>query len=85
VPVTPVHSLVAIARNGWSRSIGTPGPNQSESVVAISRYAHVRRRLQIFSKGVEEKRELDSLGHYVWLTEFIERLTDVIRKMGREK
>ena len=22
-PVTPVHSLVAIARNGWSRSIGT--------------------------------------------------------------
>ena len=45
----------------------------------------VRRRLQIFSKGVEEKRELDSLGHYVWLTEFIERLTDVIRKMGREK
>ena len=38
--VTPVHSLVAIARNGWSRSIGTPGRNQLESVVAISRYAH---------------------------------------------
>ena len=37
--VTPVHSLVAIARNGWSRSIGTTGRNQSESVVAISRYA----------------------------------------------
>ena len=30
-PVTPVHRLVAIARNGWSRSIGTPGRNQSES------------------------------------------------------
>ena len=28
VPVTPVHSLVAIARNGWSRSIGTTGRNQ---------------------------------------------------------
>ena len=40
MPVTPVHSLVAIARNGWSRSIGTPGRNQSETVVAISRCAH---------------------------------------------
>ena len=30
VLVTPVHSLAAIARNGWSRSIGTPGRNQSE-------------------------------------------------------
>ena len=39
--VTPVHSLVAIARNGWSRSIGTPGRNQLELVVAISRYAQV--------------------------------------------
>ena len=29
-PVTPVHRLVAIARNGWSRSIGTAGRNQSE-------------------------------------------------------
>ena len=28
--VTPVHRLVAIARNGWSRSIGTAGRNQSE-------------------------------------------------------
>src|SRR5260370_18012279 len=28
VSVTPVHSLVAIARNGWSRSIGTNGRNQ---------------------------------------------------------
>ena len=37
--VTPVHSLVAIGRNGWSRSIGTPGRNQLELVVAISRYA----------------------------------------------
>jgi hypothetical protein len=32
-------AVVAIARNGWSRSTGTPGRNQSESVVAISRYA----------------------------------------------
>ena len=38
-PVTPVHSLVAIARNGRSRSIGTLGRNQLESVVAISRCA----------------------------------------------
>jgi hypothetical protein len=29
-----------IARNEWSRSIGTPGRNQLGSVVAISRYAH---------------------------------------------
>jgi hypothetical protein len=34
-----VHSLVAINRNRWSRSIGIGGRNQSESVVAISRYA----------------------------------------------
>ena len=39
--VTPVHSLVAIARNGWSRSIGIGGRNQSESVVAISRCAQI--------------------------------------------
>ena len=36
----PVHRLVAIARNGWSRSIGTPGRNQSEQLVAITRCAH---------------------------------------------
>src|SRR5665811_1802549 len=40
VPVTSVHSLVAIARNGWSRSIGKPGRNQLEQVVAITRCAH---------------------------------------------
>src|SRR5450631_3116603 len=39
VPVTSVHSLVAIARKGWSRSIGTPGRNQLEQVVAITRCA----------------------------------------------
>src|ERR1019366_1652814 len=39
VLITPVHSLVAIARNGWSRSIGTTGHNQSEQVVAITRCA----------------------------------------------
>ena len=39
VPVTSVHSLVAIARNGWSRSIGTFGRNQLEQVVAITRCA----------------------------------------------
>ena len=37
----PVHSLVAIARNGWSRSIGTTGRNQSEQVVAITRCAQI--------------------------------------------
>jgi hypothetical protein len=39
VPVTPVHSPVAIDRNRWSRSIGAPGRHQWESVVAITRYA----------------------------------------------
>ena len=38
-PVIPVHSLVAINRNRWSRSIGIGGRNQSEPVVAISRCA----------------------------------------------
>ena len=37
---TPVHSLVAIAWNRWSRSIGTTGRNQSEQLVAITWYAH---------------------------------------------
>ena len=31
--------LVAIARNGWSSSIGTAGRHQSEQVVAITRCA----------------------------------------------
>ena len=38
-PVTPVHRLVAIPRNRWSRSIGTHGRNQSERLVAIIRCA----------------------------------------------
>ena len=37
----PVHRLVAIPRNRWSRSIGTPGRDQSEWLVAITRCAHV--------------------------------------------
>src|SRR5471030_1592900 len=44
VPVTSVHTLVAIARNGWSRSIGTPGRNQLEQVVAITRCAQLAKR-----------------------------------------
>ncbi len=36
----PVHRLVAIPRNRWSRSIGTPGRDQSEWLVAITRCAH---------------------------------------------
>ena len=39
----PLHRLVAIARNRWSRSIGTPGRNQSEQLVAISRCAQPGR------------------------------------------
>jgi hypothetical protein len=35
--VTPAHSLVAIPRNRWSRSVGTSGRNRSVRVVAISR------------------------------------------------
>ena len=45
-PVTPVHSLVAIARNGWSRSIGMPGRNQSEQLVAITRCAQTAALLE---------------------------------------
>ena len=37
---SPLHSLVGMARNGWSRSIGTTGRHQSEQVVAITRCAH---------------------------------------------
>ena len=35
----PRPQLVAIAWNGWSRSIGTGGRNQSEQLVAITRCA----------------------------------------------
>ena len=47
--ITPVHSLVAIARNRWSQSIGTTGRNQSEHVVAITRCAHLT---EFADKGV---------------------------------
>jgi hypothetical protein len=36
----PSTALVAIARNRWSRCVGTGGRDQSESVVAIARCAH---------------------------------------------
>jgi len=36
----PHPQVVAIARNGWSRSIGMSGRDQSESLVAIIRCAH---------------------------------------------
>lgn len=36
----PVHRVVAITRNRWSRSIGITGRNQSERLVAITRCAH---------------------------------------------
>ena len=51
VPVTSVHSLVAIARNGWSRSIGTSGRNQLEQVVAITRCAQAR--VDLSEKGAD--------------------------------
>ena len=35
----PIHRVVAITRNRWSRSIGMTGRNQSERLVAIIRYA----------------------------------------------
>ena len=54
VPVTSVHSLVAIARNGWSRSIGTPGRYQLEQVVAITRYAQQgNREYRITATGLK--------------------------------
>ena len=54
--VTSVHSLVAIARKGWSRSIGTPGRNQLEQVVAITRCAHtgIFYGEQTFTKTIEQ-------------------------------
>jgi hypothetical protein len=57
-PVTPLHRLVAITRNRWSRSIGMPGRNQAESVVAITRCAHGRagvRPVQAGGCGVAAK------------------------------
>ena len=42
----PIHRVVAITRNRWSRSIGMTGRNQSERLVAIIRYAHIKRRLR---------------------------------------
>ena len=39
MPVTSVHSPVAMARNGWSPSVGTTGRHRSEQVVAITRCA----------------------------------------------
>ena len=35
----PHPQVVAIARNGWSRSVGTGGRDQSKSLVAFSRCA----------------------------------------------
>ena len=35
----PSERVVAFNRNEWSRSIGTPGRNQSELLVAITRCA----------------------------------------------
>jgi len=47
----PVHSLVAIARNGWSQSIGTTGRDQSEQVVAITRCAQgEEKHLRLFGQ-----------------------------------
>ena len=43
------HVRPQLGRNrpeGWSRSIGTPGRNQLEQVVAITRCAHARPPLQ---------------------------------------
>jgi hypothetical protein len=39
----PRPQVVSIARNGRSRSIGMSGRDQSESLVAIIRYAQYRR------------------------------------------
>ena len=55
-PVTSVHRLVAIARNGWSRSIGTAGRDQSEQVVSINRNRWSR------SSGARSDLGLDRLG-----------------------
>jgi hypothetical protein len=46
----PVHSLIAIARNGWSRSIGTTGRNQSEQVVAITRCAQPHQQKEAIAR-----------------------------------
>ena len=63
-PVTPAHSLVAIDRNRWSRSIGIGGRDQSEQVVAISRNAqHGKGRLVPSVSSPEFPRYLQWL-HY---------------------
>lgn len=50
----PIHRVVAITRNRWSRSIGMTGRNQSERLVAIIRYAHTLS--QRFSPGCIDPR-----------------------------
>ena len=50
----PRPQLVAIAWNGWSRSIGTGGRNQSEQLVAITRCAQpdLMRSIRLFGEKV---------------------------------
>ena len=66
--VTPVHSLVAIARNGWSRLIGMPGRNQLESVWAMQ----IARRRGMKKAIVALARRLTVIMHRIWVdgTEF---------------
>ena len=48
----PVHRLVAIPRNRWSRSIGTPGRDQSEWLVAITRCAQGKAKTSSLTRGL---------------------------------
>ena len=72
--VTPAHSLVAIDRNRWSRSIGIGGRNQSEQVVAISRNAHRLAHVENINQQDSAERAFNKLARtYVAQVEALKR------------
>ena len=81
VPVTSVHSLVAIARNGWSRSIGTPGRNQLEQVVAITRCAQLEHEIA----GFRLNGEMVLIPDYVQLLDALENAASSAAKLPKTK
>src|ERR1043166_5012712 len=68
-PVTPRPQLVAIARNGWSRSIGTGGRDRLEEVVAINRKRWSRSagaRILAETESAKVAKYNNNHNHLVW-------------------